>query len=58
MCGSLYVEHVGAMMGDYLAHIRRDGSEEQTVAEYLRRVGDLMAEFAAGQASGFRQQCA
>ena len=35
-------------MGDYLAHIRRDDSAEQTVSEHLRRVGDLMAEFAAG----------
>ena len=38
----------GAMMGDYLAHVRRDGSAEQTIPEHLRRVGDLMAEFAAG----------
>ena len=36
------------MMKAYLAHIRRDDSKGQTVAEHLRRVGDLMAEFAAG----------
>lgn len=36
------------MMEAYLAHVRRDGSAEQTVPEHLRRVGDLMAEFAAG----------
>ena len=36
------------MMEAYLAHVRRDGSAEQTVAEHLRHVGDLMAEFAAG----------
>ena len=36
------------MMKAYLAHIRRDDSKGQTVSEHLRRVGDLMAEFAAG----------
>ena len=35
-------------MKAYLAHIRRDDSKGQTVSEHLRRVGDLMAEFAAG----------
>ena len=36
------------MMEAYLAHVRRDGLAEQRVPEHLRRVGDLMAEFAAG----------
>ena len=35
-------------MEAYLAHIQRDGSAEQTVPEHLRRVGELMTEFAAG----------
>ena len=36
------------MRKDYLAHIRRDGSAEQTIRAHLLRVGDLMAASAAG----------
>ena len=35
-------------MKDYLAHIRRDESAEQTIRAHLLRVGDLMAAYAAG----------
>ena len=45
----------GAMMGDYLAHIRRDGSAEQTVAEHLRRAWEILWR-SLPQELGFRQQ--
>ena len=48
MCGSLYVENGGAMKGHYLAHIRRDGSAEQTLPQHLGNVAELMAGFAEG----------
>lgn len=48
MRGSLYVENGGAMKGHYLAHIRRDGSAEQTLPEHLGNVAELMAGFAEG----------
>ena len=35
-------------MKQYLAHIRRDASAEQTVRAHLLRVGDLMAAYAEG----------
>ena len=35
-------------MKEYLAHIRRDESAEQTIRAHLLRVGDLMAAYAAG----------
>lgn len=35
-------------MKQYLAHIRRDESAEQTIRSHLLRVGDLMAMYAAG----------
>jgi len=35
-------------MKDYLAHIRRDESAEQSIRAHLLRVGDLMATYAAG----------
>ena len=35
-------------MKQYLAHIRRDESVEQTIRSHLLRVGDLMAMYAAG----------
>ena len=38
----------GAMMEDYLARIRRDGSAGQTVPKHLGNVAELMAGFAEG----------
>lgn len=35
-------------MKQYLAHIRRDASAEQTVRAHLLRVGNLMAAYAEG----------
>ncbi len=35
-------------MKEYLAHIRRDESAEQSIRAHLLRVGDLMAAYAAG----------